>query len=389
MLSSTTRDPGTHRGRCRRPSLASAHGPTSSSLCLDTADPSSDLATFWAAVSGGTYDARDVRRPSRRRRRPRASTASPICPVPEPKTVKNRVHLDVYARVDRRPHRPRRRRRAAGRGERVRLDGDARPRGQRVLRVPAGRAARPTASTASSSTPPTPSRIAQWWADALGAASTDNAEHGGGWWTVLGATDDPVLTMGLRAGPRAQDGQEPPPLGRRRHGRGVPRPWRDAPVGPARLDRPGRPRGQRVLRLPGRSDARRTVPRRPATTSRTRAPPPRGRSTTRPSRPSASCRRRSRSSRTPVATSTPSTASTGTGDLALGEAVDLLREAGHDSLAGEIAVPARRPQRDRGTVDLPGRRGVRRRLLPAVQGAGGEGARQPGPRASATCSRRR
>jgi hypothetical protein len=27
---------------------------------------------------------------------------------------------------------------------------------------------------------------------------------------------------------------------------------------------------------------------------------------------------------------------TGTGDLALGEAVDLLREAGHDSLAGEI-----------------------------------------------------
>ena len=24
---------------------------------------------------------------------------------------------------------------------------------------------------------------------------TDNAEHGGGWSTVLGATDDPVLTM--------------------------------------------------------------------------------------------------------------------------------------------------------------------------------------------------
>ena len=63
-------------------------------LCLDTADPLSDIATFWAAVSGG---------------RPTPATSDgpadvvgdheqhgiSICPVPEPKTVKNRVHLDL------------------------------------------------------------------------------------------------------------------------------------------------------------------------------------------------------------------------------------------------------------------------------------------------------
>jgi uncharacterized protein YndB with AHSA1/START domain len=39
-----------------------------------------------------------------------------------------------------------------------------------------------------------PERIATWWGDVLGAEVSDNAEHGGGWWTVLGATPDPVLT---------------------------------------------------------------------------------------------------------------------------------------------------------------------------------------------------
>ena len=54
---------------------------------------------------------------------------------------------------------------------------------------------RPTASTASSSTPPTPSPGRAVVGRGARRRVTDNAEHGGGWWTVLGATDDPVLTM--------------------------------------------------------------------------------------------------------------------------------------------------------------------------------------------------
>src|SRR5262245_30351527 len=63
-------------------------------LCLDTADPASDIATFWAAVSGGRTNSgtpADVVGDN-------VQHGISTCPVPEPKTVKNRVHLDVYAR---------------------------------------------------------------------------------------------------------------------------------------------------------------------------------------------------------------------------------------------------------------------------------------------------
>jgi hypothetical protein len=46
-------------------------------LCLDTAIPGSELGRFWAEVLGGP--------------------GITLCPVPEQKTVKNRVHLDVHA----------------------------------------------------------------------------------------------------------------------------------------------------------------------------------------------------------------------------------------------------------------------------------------------------
>ena len=65
---------------------------------MDTARPGTELARFWAAVTGCTY----------------AEPGSPgdpgdvvgevegmgiaICPVPEEKTVKHRVHLDVHTR---------------------------------------------------------------------------------------------------------------------------------------------------------------------------------------------------------------------------------------------------------------------------------------------------
>src|SRR5688572_19951642 len=66
-------------------------------LCLDTANPGSDIATFWATVSGcrttpATADGpADVVGDH-------VQHGISICPVDEPKTVKNRVHLDIYAR---------------------------------------------------------------------------------------------------------------------------------------------------------------------------------------------------------------------------------------------------------------------------------------------------
>ncbi len=64
-------------------------------LCIDTANPGSDIATFWAAVSGGTVKAARSGGPSDVEGRADHESIA-IVPVPEPKTVKNRVHLDVY-----------------------------------------------------------------------------------------------------------------------------------------------------------------------------------------------------------------------------------------------------------------------------------------------------
>ena len=67
---------------------------------MDTDGDGEALGRFWAAATGGRYDA-----PAREEAgeivgrvvadRPGSGLA--ICPVPEPKTVKHRVHLDVYA----------------------------------------------------------------------------------------------------------------------------------------------------------------------------------------------------------------------------------------------------------------------------------------------------
>jgi hypothetical protein len=61
-------------------------------LCLDAVDPAR-LGAFWAAVLGRTWDAEDeaVNGPTPQHR-------IWINQVPEPKTVKHRVHLDVYTR---------------------------------------------------------------------------------------------------------------------------------------------------------------------------------------------------------------------------------------------------------------------------------------------------
>ena len=65
-------------------------------LCLDTADPTSNLAAFWAAVSGGTVTPAESGGPADVYGRAEHENLL-VVPVPEHKTVKNRVHLDVYA----------------------------------------------------------------------------------------------------------------------------------------------------------------------------------------------------------------------------------------------------------------------------------------------------
>ena len=64
-------------------------------LCMDVADQSR-LGVFWAGALGLAWQVRDsgeglLTGPTKRH-------AIWVTVVPEPKTVKNRVHLDVYAR---------------------------------------------------------------------------------------------------------------------------------------------------------------------------------------------------------------------------------------------------------------------------------------------------
>lgn len=63
-------------------------------LCLDTADRNSALGRFWAEVAGlrHEYSPED---PVGDLAGEQEGMGIAICPVPEPKTVKNRVHLDV------------------------------------------------------------------------------------------------------------------------------------------------------------------------------------------------------------------------------------------------------------------------------------------------------
>ena len=161
-------------------------------LCLDTANPGSDIATFWAAVSGGRTTPATSRGPANVVGDHEQHGIS-ICPVQEPKTVKNRVHLDIYARsIDD----------LTALGAVVELPAEESGFGWTVMRDPEGNEFcaflrdelpdyRVHGLGIDSSDPESQAR---WWAEALGAEVTDNAEHGGGWWTVLGATDDPVLT---------------------------------------------------------------------------------------------------------------------------------------------------------------------------------------------------
>jgi hypothetical protein len=64
-------------------------------LCLDAGDPAR-LGAFWAAALGRVWEAQDNGDGLLNGPTPRHTIW--INQVPEDKTVKNRVHLDVYAR---------------------------------------------------------------------------------------------------------------------------------------------------------------------------------------------------------------------------------------------------------------------------------------------------
>ena len=211
------------------------------SLCIDVSDPRSAMAPFWAAAVGGrASDPRDETDPGDVARHPARAAASRCARSPEERTVKQRVHLDVH--TARRPA-ARRRRRAvlrepdetgfAGRCWRTR-------RAASSARSCARRLADYRLYEVIVSTPSTPEPIARWWADRFGV----EAQHDGRRPLVVleGCPGCAVREHRVRAGPGAQDGEEPHPLGRlRRRGRLPGR--RGAPVCGTR-------RGGRCSRIP-------------------------------------------------------------------------------------------------------------------------------------------
>jgi len=156
-------------------------------LCLDTSDPESRIASFWAEVSGGRIQ-QSGRAPADVVGRTEQQGIS-ICPVPEPKTVKNRVHLDIYTQsvVDLE---------ALDAG--VLLPAEQSGFGWTVMRDPEGnefcafvREELPDYRVHGIGVDCVDAEAtARWWAEAFGVEVHDNAEHGGGWWTLEGVTDD-------------------------------------------------------------------------------------------------------------------------------------------------------------------------------------------------------
>ncbi len=163
-------------------------------LCLDTAGSGPELGGFWAAVIGGEH---------------KWSTEDPagnivvpdlegggiaMCPVPEARSVKHRVHLDVYAAetAD-----------LVALGARVLLPAEESGFGWTVMadpeggefcaflrardELPAYRLHGVVVDCAD------PERIARWWGERFGVTPVHHEEHD--WWTLEGVTHDPVLTF--------------------------------------------------------------------------------------------------------------------------------------------------------------------------------------------------
>ena len=166
-------------------------------LCLDTVADSPALGRFWAAVIGGRHE---------------SSPDDPagyvvvdgveggglaLCPVPEPKSVKHRVHLDVYtaAVAD-----------LEALGARVVTPAEESGFGWTVMADPEG--GEFCAFVRDPSLAPglpdyrlhgvvvdcaDPEGVARWWGDRFGIEPIVHEPEG--WWTLEGVTADPVLTF--------------------------------------------------------------------------------------------------------------------------------------------------------------------------------------------------
>ena len=163
-------------------------------LCLDTAGNGPELGGFWAAVIGGEHKWSNED--------PAGNVVVPdlegggiaMCPVPEARSVKHRVHLDVYAAetadleaLGARVLLPAE---ESGFGWTVMADPEGgefcaflRPRDE----LPAYRLHGVVVDCAD------PERTARWWGERFGVTPVHHEEHD--WWTLEGVTHDPVLTF--------------------------------------------------------------------------------------------------------------------------------------------------------------------------------------------------
>jgi glyoxalase superfamily protein len=161
-------------------------------LCLDASDPAR-LGAFWSAVLGRTWEARDNGEGLLTGPTPQHTIW--VNRVPEAKTVKRRVHLDIYARdlVD-----------LEALGATI-VEQQHGTRTWTVMADPEGGefcaflrseipAERLHGLAVDSADPQTQAR---WWATVYGASVTEND----GWFTVDGVPGMPILTMDFASVP--------------------------------------------------------------------------------------------------------------------------------------------------------------------------------------------
>jgi hypothetical protein len=170
-------------------------------LCMDTtqaADAGDEtLGRFWAAATGARFQpgppCGDVVGDEEYQ-------GIAMCPVPEPRTVKHRVHLDVYAgSTDE----------LVALGAGVLLPAEESGFGWTVMtdpeggefccfvrdRVPAYRLKAIAVDCAD------PERLARWWGEVFGVEPRHARAGGADWWTLEHVTVDPVLTLDFAAVP--------------------------------------------------------------------------------------------------------------------------------------------------------------------------------------------
>jgi catechol 2,3-dioxygenase-like lactoylglutathione lyase family enzyme len=165
-------------------------------LCLDVYDgpdgPSRELGRFWAAVTGCEHQVSADPRDPGDVIGAEEGMGIAICPVPEPKTVKHRVHLDIYARsVDD----------LVARGASVLVPAEESGLRWTVMADPEGgefcaflrdelpdfRLHGIVVDCAD------PEAVARWWGRVFGVEPEPHED--GPWWTLNGVTGDPVLTL--------------------------------------------------------------------------------------------------------------------------------------------------------------------------------------------------